>query len=116
MKKILFLVTQSEFGGAQKYIIEMISGLENYEILVAAGDGNGELFEKLKKYPVKNVGLKWLTRTPLPLKSILSIKEIYDVLKTEKPDILFLCSTTAGLLGSIAACFYRIQFQNLKVI
>jgi len=27
MKKVIFLVTQSEFGGAQKYILELVSHL-----------------------------------------------------------------------------------------
>jgi hypothetical protein len=50
MKKILFLVTQSEFGGAQRYIFEILTHLnpQKYEVLVGAGEGDGELFEKFK--------------------------------------------------------------------
>ncbi len=105
MKKILFLVTQSEMGGAQRYIYEVARLLdkEKYEILVAAGSGDGELFEKLKNIQMTPVYLRQMKRTPWPWQITSAIWEIRALLKKEKPDILFLCSTTAGLLGSIAA-------------
>lgn len=107
--KIIFIVTQSEFGGAQRYIFELISGLnpEKYEILVAAGQGDGELFKKLQNLPVKIFQLKHLKRNPNLLEAISSISEILGLLKKEKPNILFLCSTTTGILGSIAAKIYK---------
>ncbi len=113
-KKILFIITQSEFGGAQRYVYEVAKYLtaQKYEILVATGGANGELFEKLKNTRVTPVYLKHMRRTPLPWQTILAIKEIYNLLKKEKPDILFLCSTTAGLLGSIASFFYKLQTTN----
>jgi glycosyltransferase involved in cell wall biosynthesis len=43
------------------------------------------------------------------------MKEIYDLLKRERPDILFLCSTTAGLLGSIASFFYKLRTSNFEL-
>jgi len=49
MPKILYIVTKSEWGGAQKYVFELSKALKNeFEVLVASGEGNGELFEKLK--------------------------------------------------------------------
>ena len=108
--KVLFLVTQSEFGGAQRYVFEVVSNLEKtkYDILVAAGEGDGELFRKLQDAPVRTIQLKWLRRIPSPLKALLSIFEIYNLLKREKPNTLFLCSTTAGLLGSLSSFSYKI--------
>ena len=115
-KKILFIVTQSEFGGAQRYIFEIVSNLDKqkYEILVAAGEGDGELFKKIlntrhkiENTPTRTVKLKWLKRTPYPLRLIFSISEIFNLLKRERPDILFLCSTTAGLLGSVSGYLYK---------
>lgn len=107
--KVLFLVTQSEFGGAQRYILEVATHLDHqkYEVLVAAGQGNGEFFQKLQDTEVRTMYLKWMKRAPWPWQLIFSIIEIYSLLKKEKPDILFLCSTTTGLLGSISALFYK---------
>lgn len=133
MKKILFLVTQSELGGAQRYVFEVVSHLnsEKYEILVAAGSpsqilqdktwkgkGNEELLQKIKsqKPEVRIFPLKYLKRTPWPWQIISAIGEIYNLLKREKPDVLFLCSTTAGLLGSLAAFFYKkLKIVNCKL-
>jgi glycosyltransferase involved in cell wall biosynthesis len=116
MTKILFIVTQSEMGGAQRYVFEVVSHLDQkkYEILVAAGEGDGELFRKISKLKTQNSKLnlkiqklKYLKRKPLPWEIVLAIREIYNLLKKEKPDIIFLCSTTAGLLGSIAVKLIR---------
>lgn len=109
MTKIIFLVTQSEMGGAQRYIYEMARNLDKakYEILVAAGQGDGELFRKLQLTDIRCLQLKQMQRAPWPWQVFLAIGEIYSLLKKEKPDVLFLCSTTAGLLGSIATLFSR---------
>lgn len=110
MKKIIFLVTQSEFGGAQKFIFETVSNLDKnkYDILVAAGEGDGQLFRKLEPIPVKTINLKHMKRAPLPWQIVFSVLEIKKMLTKEKPDALFLCSTTTGLIGSISAFFYRL--------
>lgn len=115
MVKILFIVTQSEFGGAQRYIYEMARALdkEKYEILVAAGQGDGELFRKLENAhcshttETRSLSLKQMKRAPWPWQIFLAIGEIYNLLKKERPDVLFLCSTTCGLLGSVASFLYR---------
>jgi glycosyltransferase involved in cell wall biosynthesis len=118
MTKILFLVTQSEMGGAQRYIYEVIRGLdsEKYEFLVGAGEGDEELFKKISKLKTQNSklqlktqNLKNLKRAPNPIHVIRAVAEIVRILKKEKPDVLFLCSTTAGLLGSIARIFYKVK-------
>lgn len=117
MKKILFLVTQSEMGGTQRYIYEIARLLDktNYDILVAAGQpafvplsgtsAKGEFFEKLETVGIKTLMLKEMKRTPWPWQITKSIWEIRGLLKKERPNVLFLCSTTAGLLGSLAGGF-----------
>ena len=101
MKKILFIVTQSEFGGAQRYISLVAPFLqsEGYDVLVAAGEGDNQLFKKLRETGVSCHPLKKLKRIPGPVKIFRAIFEIVQLLKKEKPDVLFLCSTTAGFLG-----------------
>jgi glycosyltransferase involved in cell wall biosynthesis len=116
MKKIIFIVTQSEFGGAQRYVFEITKILkENYDILVAAGEGDGELFNCLKIAGINSCRLISLKRSPAPWQMVASIKEITNLLKKEKPDVLFLCSTTAGLLGSIVSKKYK-KKNNLKTV
>lgn len=115
--KILFIVTQSEFGGAQRYVFELVSHLnkEKYDILIAAGQGDGELFEKVQNLPVEIFQLKHLKRNPNLLQVISSISEMFGLFKKERPNILFLCSTTAGILGSVTAYLYKILNTKHKM-
>jgi glycosyltransferase involved in cell wall biosynthesis len=107
-KKILFLVTQSEFGGAQRFIYRLITNLDlaKHDITVAAGpegdNADGLLFN-LKKEGFNIFPLKFLKRSVNPVIDFRSIFEIHKLIKKQNPDIVFLCSTKAGILGSIAA-------------
>ncbi|MDI6591922.1 MAG: glycosyltransferase family 4 protein [Patescibacteria group bacterium] len=117
MVKILFLVTQSEFGGAQHYIFEVARNLDlkKYKVLVAAGEGDGEFFKKLESVQIQYISLKQMKRIPWPWQIFLAVKEIFILLKREKPDILFLASTTAGLLGSFTAFLFKLITKNYKL-
>ncbi len=104
MTKILYLITQSEMGGAQKYVFDLAFGLrEEFDIIVAASkQGTGELFNALERAGIKYKQLNHLSRLPNPFKAFLAVLEIRRLLKKEKPNILHLNSTTAGFLGSLA--------------
>lgn len=100
--KILYIITLSESGGAQRYILDLTMHLnDKFEIVVAAG-GNEQLFNQLEKNEIKNVKLKHLIRNINPLKDLLSLVEIYHLIKKQKPDILHLNSSKAGVLGAVA--------------
>ena len=101
--KILYIVTQSEFGGAQRYILDLATNLpiEHYHVAVAAG-GNGELFAKLKEKNIRTYQLKNLVREINPIKDLKAYFEIKKLLKKSKPDVLHLNSSKAGVLGAVA--------------
>jgi glycosyltransferase involved in cell wall biosynthesis len=127
-KKILYIITQAEFGGAQRYVFDLATNFSGeFDILVAAGgNGNDELFERLKvSLPsppfskgglggVKTIHLKHLRRTINPWRDILALLEIRWLIKKEKPDIIHLNSSKAGILGSIAVKIARSnQFKTI---
>ncbi|MCG2689802.1 glycosyltransferase, partial [Candidatus Parcubacteria bacterium] len=110
MTKILYLITQSDMGGAQKYVFDLTCGFKNkFKITVATGKGTNELFTALKEKNVNLVKLNRLSRLPNPLRAFLAILEIRRLLKKEKPDILHLNSTTAGFFGSLAVLGLKIK-------
>jgi len=121
-KKILFLVTQSEFGGAQRFIHTLVNNLgkDRYDIIVCAGtegdDENG-LLNLLDKQGVKTERSKYLKRSINPFFDLLGLFEIKNLLKKENPDILFLCSSKAGFIGSLAArlCRRNTQIESRQV-
>jgi glycosyltransferase involved in cell wall biosynthesis len=105
MNKILYIITQSELGGAQKNVLDLACGLKDkYEILVAAGpDGGGDFFRALKENRIKYIQLKFMRRAVKPLSDVLAIFELKKLIKKERPDIIHLHSSKAGFSGSIAA-------------
>ncbi len=117
-KKILFIITQSEFGGAQRFLMELVTHLDagTHESLVASQPG--ELLDALKAKNIPVEALKWLRRDISPISDLLGLWEIYKLLRREKPDVLFLLSSKAGFLGSLAACFNTALYYSrpLRVI
>jgi len=115
MKKILFIVTQSEFGGAQRYIFDLATSLKNqFQIIVAAGppaaklwqagkNPTGELFKRLQSNNIQCHYIKNLKRAINPIYDLFAFFEIKRLIKKEKPHIIHLNSTKAGILGSLAA-------------
>jgi len=106
--KILFIVTQSEFGGAQQFLSQLITVLNNkgkHNITIAAGpegDDESGLLRLLEKRGINTRHLRYLRRAVNPIFDFcLGLIEIYRLIKKEKPDTLFLCSSKAGALGSL---------------
>lgn len=112
MKKILYLITQSELGGAQRYILDLANGFKGeYEIAVAFGEqgDNGELAKQLHKSGFKTYDLKHLKRPISPINDLRCIFEIKQLIETITPDIIHLNSSKVSILGSVAAKLLRLQ-------
>jgi len=114
-KKILYIVTIPDWGGAQSYVFysAIWANKNEYEVSVLAGQSVNfrskiNLLNKLadfEKLGVKSRQLKNLIRPMHPLRDILALKEIIDCYRCEKPDIVHLNSSKAGILGSLAKLF-----------
>ncbi|MDD5071742.1 MAG: glycosyltransferase family 4 protein [Patescibacteria group bacterium] len=104
-KTILYLITQSELGGAQRYCLDLASALKNeFNVIVAFG-GKGEksaLAEKLKKNSIKYYALPRLQRSISPINDWLALIQIVKLIKKVKPDIIHLNSSKISILGSMA--------------
>jgi glycosyltransferase involved in cell wall biosynthesis len=114
-KRVLFVVTQSELGGAQRFLCELMPRLDRnkYEILVAAGkDGDGEFLGILRNMDVSTLSLRFLKREIDLYGDFRSYLEVRGLIRDFRPDTLFLSSSKAGVLGSLAAK----KFPHLKVI
>jgi glycosyltransferase involved in cell wall biosynthesis len=104
ISKILFIITQSEWGGAGRYVFDLANNLpkDQFEVMVAAG-GNEELFEFLGQIKIKTFHLKRLVREINPIKDLAGYWEMKRLIKNLKPDIVHLNSSKAGFLGALAA-------------
>lgn len=104
ISKILYIITQSEIGGAQRYVCDLAVYLhnQNYNIIVCSGQ-DGPLLHSLEKKVIHTHIFKNLVREISPIKDIKGMWEIYKYIKKEKPHIVHLNSSKAGVLGSFAA-------------
>jgi len=116
-KKIIFIVTQSEWGGAQEYVFNLAANLDKgrFAVLVLAGEGNGELFDRLQEKSVPWQKLKFTKRAINPVYDLLSLLELLKILKKEQPDVIHLNSSKIGFLGSLAGINSKLKTQNSKV-
>jgi glycosyltransferase involved in cell wall biosynthesis len=115
-KKLLFVITQPVVGGAQKYVFDLAKNFsKDYQVSVAIGEPiDGDLFKKLEGEKIKSIFLKHLKRNINVLSDILAVFELIKLFKKEKPDIIHLNSSKAGLLGSAASFFSVLITNNYK--
>ncbi len=101
--KILYGITKSNFGGAQRYVFELVVEMKKkgHDVAVLCG-GQGTLVEKLKEEKVRIITLNELQRDISIVKEFLSFFQILKVLKTEQPDIFHINSSKMGGLGGFA--------------
>ncbi|MDQ1282129.1 MAG: hypothetical protein QG630_480, partial [Patescibacteria group bacterium] len=98
--KILYFITKSNWGGAQKYVFDLATHFKGLgdEVVVAFG-GEGILAERLHEKGIRTVTINHLTRDVGLFQELNSIKEIINLIKKEKPDIIHLNSSKVSLLG-----------------
>ena len=109
-KKILYIITKSNFGGAQKYVFELATAAKGggHNVLVACG-GTGEskaklglLADKLNQINIPVLPIHNFMRDMSPLNDLRAFFEILKILKAEKPDVIHITSSKAGGVGALA--------------
>ena len=109
-KRLLFIVTQSEFGGAQRFLFEFISKLDRdrYDIAVATGvTGDASFSEAIRRLEVPVYLVKSLKRNEDMFHDLHAVWELRQLIKKTEPETLFLSSSKAGFIGALAARLCR---------
>lgn len=102
-KKVLYVITKSNWGGAQRYVHDLATNLpETYESVVAAGD-HGLLFSKLHLQKVRTICVPGLARDISLVSDVIGLWELCRLFRQERPHVVHLNSSKAGFLGAIAA-------------
>lgn len=104
--KVLFVVTKSNWGGAQRYVYDLATGLprDHFETAVALG-GSGSLIQKLHGQSVRVLPIFSLTRDINTTSDLFSFFELLSIFHREKPAVVHLNSAKAGGLSALAARF-----------
>ncbi|OGF21243.1 hypothetical protein A2Y83_04335 [Candidatus Falkowbacteria bacterium RBG_13_39_14] len=113
IKKVLYIVTQSEWGGAQKYVYDLTKSFldEGMEAGVAAGTEKADLLNKLASLESDKLSLfreKHMIRAINPYHDAIEFFSLIRIICKFKPDIVHLNSSKAGMLGTAAAWVYNL--------
>ncbi|PIR88905.1 MAG: hypothetical protein COU07_03340 [Candidatus Harrisonbacteria bacterium CG10_big_fil_rev_8_21_14_0_10_40_38] len=102
--RVLYLITKSDIGGAQKYVTDLQKNL------------NKNLFDAKIIYGGRDV--KWLSnRTSLWglfFNDLFAVFELVSIFRKEKPHIIHLNSSKAGVVGSFAGAIYKLTTRTLR--
>jgi glycosyltransferase involved in cell wall biosynthesis len=110
-KKILYIITKGNFGGAQRYVYDLATNLpqNDFEAVVACGPssanasaGKEGLAEMLTKKGIRVLELTYAKRDINVLRDIRTFFEIKKLIEEEKPDVIHLNSSKIGGLGALA--------------
>lgn len=110
-KKIIFVITKSNWGGAQRYVYDLATKLpeSEFDVCVALGGAGskdakvGKLEEKLRLNGIRTIFIKSFMRDISIFKEFAAFFELISILRHEKPDIVHLNSSKAGGTGALAA-------------
>lgn len=101
--KILYGITKSNFGGAQRYVLDLaIAAKKRGHDVVVLGGGHGVLIEKLTREKIKVISLEALGRDISIAKDFSSFFRILKILREERPDVFHINSSKMGGLGGLA--------------
>lgn len=104
-RKLLFIITKGNWGGAQKYVYNLATRLTimgKFDVVVLLGEGN-QLKNRLEKENVRVIQIKSLTKNINLKKDLESFSRIRKIIQEENPDIIHLNSSKVGFIGALAA-------------
>lgn len=101
---ICYVITKSNFGGAQKYVFELATALpkDHFAVTVALG-GSGPLAQKLQDAGIHVIEIPHLERDVSITKEFRVFRFLYTLFRDKHFDVVHLNSSKIGGLGGLAA-------------
>jgi glycosyltransferase involved in cell wall biosynthesis len=114
--KVLFGITKSNWGGAQKYVFDIVSSIKGeYNVSVMLG-GNGLLKDKIERLGIEIEKLN-IERNISVFKDAEELFRIFKIIREKNPNILHLNSSKMGILGALSGRLCNLFFgHNTKII
>src|SRR3989338_8775497 len=100
--KILYGITKSNFGGAQRYVFDLATTMQKqgHDVAVMCG-GDGPLIQKLEAGKIRVIKLDKMQRDISLEKEIVSFFQMLKILRSERPDVFHINSSKMGGLGGL---------------
>lgn len=104
MKKIAYIITLPDLGGAQSHLYEVMINISKYgyEPILITGR-QGWLTETLRGKYIEVHIVPELVREISPIKDCMAVEHIQRILRQEQPVLVHCHSSKAGIIGRIAA-------------
>ncbi len=110
-KKILYVITKSNWGGAQLYVYTLATAAAQAGATVAVALGGtgtadaapGLLAERLKAAGIRTVLIPSFMRDLSLAREFRALLELFRLMRDERPDIVHVNSSKAAGLGALAA-------------
>lgn len=97
-RRILYVITKASWGGAQRYVFDMACAMHARGMHVTLGYGeDGPLREKVEAHGIATRQIPSLSRNVRLREEWNAFKELVALVKEERPDILHVNSSKAGL-------------------
>lgn len=103
-KRILFVITKANWGGAQRYVFDLATATlgHGHEVLVVSGT-EGELTRRLRKHGVAVASIQSMQRDVRFTAEIKAFLELFHTIRQYRPDIVHGNSSKAGLMAGFVA-------------
>jgi glycosyltransferase involved in cell wall biosynthesis len=113
MQKNLYVITKSNWGGAQKYVYDLaVENQNSGQNAIVAVNKEGKLTEKLTERGIDFQEIDGLQRDISIIKEFKVLISLIKIFKNTKPNTIHLNSSKIGGLGVVAAGIY--SFISIK--
>jgi glycosyltransferase involved in cell wall biosynthesis len=103
-KRIMYIITSSETGGAQMHLLELIkyACLTGHEVALVTGS-DGMLSDRVRDLGVRVDVVRSMRRAVHPIRDLLAVRQVRHLIDSFRPDFIHAHSTKAGIVGRLAA-------------
>jgi len=118
--KILRIIARLNIGGPAIHAILLTEGLDKtkFDSLLVCGSvskDEGDMFYYAIEKNIKPIFIPELKRELSFFKDIAAFKKVYNIIKTERPDIIHSHTAKAGTLGRLAGIIYNFLNHNRRI-
>lgn len=108
-KKVLYVITKSNMGGAQQYVYDIAYSMRDRADISVATGNKGPLTDKLQRAGIRTHTVAGMVRDIGAFREAKAFVSLFKLFREERPDVVHLNSSKAGVLGSLAARLNRIS-------
>lgn len=104
--KVLYIITQAHYGGAQHYVLQLAANFPGSEIVT--GPEAGEMLTQATRLGISTNIIPNLRRAINPWSDILATRQLHRLIKLLKPDVIHANSSKAGVIAALAGFTARV--------